>query len=155
MAYKVFISYSTADLALVNVIKTLLSFSNASCQVFIAEYDVAPGTPLTQKIIEEIVAADLFLLLWSRNSKESEYVIQEIGVAKGRGKKILPLVIEPQLPLPAMITDLKYLPLFKDPNRALNTLQQDVFREATSKGNTEGLVLLGIAAVLLLTLSSK
>lgn len=70
MSYKVFISYATKDLLIVNYLRGLLK--DASIEVYIAEYSALPGTILDEDIIKGIEACDLFILLWSHNSKASE-----------------------------------------------------------------------------------
>jgi hypothetical protein len=56
MAYKVFVSYSTDDLHIVNHLRALLA--DASIEVYIAEYSALPGTVLDQSIIAAIEACD-------------------------------------------------------------------------------------------------
>ena len=79
MSLKVFISYSTKDLHIVDFVRSILA--GAPVEVFVAEYSVAPGTPLSPAIITAIKQCNLFILLWSHNSRASEWVPQEIGIA--------------------------------------------------------------------------
>jgi len=113
MAYKVFISYATKDLLTVNHVKRLLS--DVSIEVYVAEYSALPGTVLDEAIIRAIESCDLFILLWSRHSKTSEWVQQEIGIATHAKKTIMPIVLEPNLNLPGFIQKLKYLAAYKNP----------------------------------------
>jgi len=153
MAFKVFISYSTNDFPLVEHVKMLLS--NPSVEVFIAEYAVGPGSPLNDTVVSAIQTCDLFVLLWSRNSKSSEYVPQEIGVARGVGKTILPIVLEDHLELPGFIKELKYLPAFRNPAESLIWLQQEIFARADQQQRKDALVFLGIAVALVWLFSQK
>lgn len=93
MALKVFISYSTKDIQTVDFVRSILA--GAPVEVFVAEYSVAPGTPLSPAIVTAIKQCNLFILLWSHNSRTSEWVPQEIGIAKGRNKQIIPVVLQP------------------------------------------------------------
>ncbi len=147
MAFKVFISYSTKDLPKVNHIKNMLEHS--SIEVFVAEYSLLPGQPLSEKIINAIKSCNLFILLWSSSARDSEWVPQEIGIAKSSVKTILPVVLEPNLSLPGFISNLKYLNVYQNPEKALEWLQTNVFRQAEEQQKNEGLVWLGIGAAVL------
>lgn len=153
MAYKVFISYSTKDFPLVDYVRNLLQHS--AVEVFVAEYSVAPGQSLPVKIIAAIKKCNLFILLWSKNSKESEWVPQEIGIATSEKKPILPVMLHQNIPLPGFTSNLKYLPLYKNPDSALGWLRTNVFEQAQKKEQTDGLVWLGIGAAVIWLLSQK
>jgi hypothetical protein len=153
MAYKVFVSYSTNDFPTVEHVRRLLA--SPEVEVFIAEYSVSPSQPLDDNIVAAIKACDLFVLLWSRNSKASEWVPQEIGIARGNDKTILPIVLEDGLNLPAFIRDLKYLPAYRNPSESFIWLQQNVFTRAEKQQQTSALVLLGLGAVLVWLFTQK
>ena len=138
MAYKVFISYSTKDLPVVEHVRSLLQ--HTSVEVFVAEYSVTPGQTLPAEIIAAIKSCNLFILLWSNNSKESEWVPQEIGIATSEKKPILPVVLHADISLPGFIKALKYLPAYKNPEGALSWLRENVFEHAQKKEQTDGLV---------------
>lgn len=110
MAIKVVISYSTKDLPTVNMLQEL---SGPQVEIFVAEDSVAPGEMLASSIEAAIKQCDLMILVWSRHAQGSDWVNQEVGMAKGAGKRILPLVLETGLELPPMIADLKYLDITK------------------------------------------
>src|SRR5450755_437980 len=101
MALQVFISYSTKDLPTVEFVKSMLA--DTSVEVYVAEYDLPPGTPIPVALISKIKTCDLFIVLWSANSRESEWVQQEIGIAKGNDKQIIPVVLHSGLHPPAFI----------------------------------------------------
>jgi len=153
MAYKIFISYSTKDLPIVKKIKGKLE--NQAIEIFIAEYSVNPGDHLNKSIINAINTCDLFLLLWSQNSKHSEYVPQEIGIAFGQNKFILPIVLESEINLPAFIQDLKYLPVYNSPAESLLLLQNQIFSKAEKQGQRNFLAFLGFIALLIWLLNDK
>lgn len=146
MAYKVFISYSSKDLSIVKEARKLLT--NPLVEVFIAEYSVRAGSVLNNEIIQAIKNCNLFVLLWSRNSKASEYVQQEIGVARGNDKNILPIVLSKRLKLPAFIKELKYLRAYDKPRRSLNWLQKHIFDRAEKQRQKDTLILIGLGALL-------
>ncbi len=154
MAYSVFISYSTKDLHVVNHVRAALSLPGVN--VFIAEYSVSPSAPLNAFIEMAIRSCDLFVLLWSRNSRASDYVPQEIGIARGCGRTILPIVLEEGLSVPGFISELKYLPAYKDYPQALTWLQSFVSENAVrQQQNTALLVLLSLFGVVALMSSQK
>jgi len=117
MPFKVFISYSSKDLQDVEQLKQHIV--ETPIEVFIAEHSVLPGEGLTKTIAQAIDECDLFIVLWSKNAKASEWVSQEIGRAHSLNKRILPLVLTEDTKLPGFITDLKYLPIYKNEKAAL------------------------------------
>lgn len=74
----------------------------------------------------------MFVLLWSDDARKSDYVPQEIGIAKGCNKTILPVVMEEGVPVPGFISNLKYLAAHKDWNGSFTWLTQFI-RENASK----------------------
>lgn len=97
---KVFISHSTKDFQLV---MTLGKYLNAyGVEVYIAERDYQPGKSLSQKIMQNIDTSDYFLVVYTINGKDSEFVSQEIGYWFGQHKNnnLIPFVekgINPEL----------------------------------------------------------
>ncbi len=152
MNYSVFISYSTKDLNIVKYVKNLLE--NYSIKVYVAEYTAPPGVDLTNHIKNSITACDLFILLWSSNSKKSEWVTQEIALANANNKTIIPVVLEPNLELPVFIKNLKYLEAYTNPQQAFEYLRYYVYEAADKKSRVDGLVMLGLGAAFLYMLSS-
>lgn len=153
MAYKIFISYSTRDLSTVNLIRS--SLQNLPVEIFVAEYSALPGNNLSQTIEQAIKNSDLFILLWSKNSQESSWVPQEIGIAKASGKIILPIILTPNLPLPGFIQDLKYLDINQNPIQALQFLQIHVLALANTQQQQGIAWLVIVGIVLLLFLGNK
>jgi len=153
MAFNVFISYSTVDLPVVNQIKGILE-SN-STEVFVAEYSVGAGQVLSSQIETAIKNCNLFILIWSKNSKASDWVPQEIGIAKASQRQILPIILEPNLQLPGFIADLKHLPIYKSPQESMAWLRNNVFGKAKEKEQNDGLFWLGLGVVVMLLAASK
>lgn len=153
MSFSVFISYSTRDLANATALRSWVD--SAGAQSFLAEYSLAPGQPVGAEIMAAIKACDLFLLLWSQNARDSEWVPQEIGIARGAGKPILPVVLQQGIQPPGFISDLKYLAVYKDPTAAVQWLYEHVASRVKQK-ETDAMVLVGvIGAVFLLLAASK
>jgi hypothetical protein len=155
MAYKVFISYSTKDIPNVDALRAFLQFPDVEC--FVSEYAVTPGAPLAPTIKTAILSCDLFVVLWSRNALASEWVSQEIGIAHGCHKPILPFVLEQGLSLPGFIKELRYVAAFQNPQQAMYSLRETVLKNSMAKQNQQALAALAIGGLLLLALvgSSK
>lgn len=151
MAFKVFISYSTRDLTRTKQVKQLLQAAGA--QVFVAHYSVMPGVDLAKSIVAAIRDCDLFVLLWSHHARNSEWVPQEIGIAKGSDKSVIPVVLHASAVVPGFLRGLKYLPLFEDPKRNLAWLQKHVASQAVAKSKSEGVARFGIIGALLWLIS--
>lgn len=151
MPFRIFVSYSTKDLSHAAQIKELLE--SAGAQVFVAEYSLPVGAELTPKILAAIKACDLFLLLWSESAKKSEWVPQEIGAAKAGQRPIVPLLLDKGGEVPGFLRGTKYLRVDDDPTKAYAWLQKHVLGLASEKSKTEGLVLVGVAGVILWALS--
>ncbi len=150
MPYSVFVSYSTKDIPSVDVLRNWLNIPDV--QVFVSEYAVAPGTPLAPTIQNAIRTCDLFILLWSKNAAASEWVPQEIGIARGCNKTILPFVLEKDIPLHGFIKDVRYVAAFQNPQQAAFSLREIVLKNALMKQNQQGMAALAIGGLLLLFL---
>lgn len=151
MPYRVFVSYSTKDMRVVDRVASALRASNV--EVFVAEHAVLPGESLSQKILGWIAQCDLFLTMWSSSAKESEWVQHEIGAALGQGKLIIPVVLDPKARLPELLAGVKYLRADQDPVKAFRELQAIVFANAAKKRQGENLALLGLGALIIYALA--
>ncbi len=100
-----------------------------------------------------IKSSDLFLLLWSDNARGSEWVPQEIGVARGAEKAIIPIVLHQGLALPGFINDLKYLEVYSDPMASVQWLHNHIAALVKQK-NANALVGMGVIGAILLLLAN-
>jgi len=96
--YEVFISHAQEQIGLAKNLKGRLSTPNV--KVFLADTDIPPGESLSDKISKKIKQSNLFVLLWTDEASDSNYVEKEIFVAKGENVDIIPIVLETDLPLP-------------------------------------------------------
>jgi len=135
VAFDVFISYSTKDIDVVTHIKDMLA--NDYVSTFFAEHSVEPGDSLTKKIYAAIRATDLFLLLWSSNSEDSEWVQRELELARSEEKLIVPIKLDESSELPGTISDIKYIPYHEDPRKVPDWINQNVFEKAKAKSNQQ------------------
>jgi len=81
--FKVFISHSNKenDNQLVNRIASGLR--STGIRPYIAEKDRQPGCYICQKIQDNIEDSDVAIGIWTKNSKDSDYVKYEMGYADG------------------------------------------------------------------------
>lgn len=160
MDFKIFISYSTHDLEHVNLLRQQLA--NTPVSLFIAEHSVLPSQELPETISKAIQACDLFVVIWSDNARDSDWVSQEIGRASALRKTILPLVITEGLKLPGFISTLKYIPVYREPNLALAQAREIAISEYNKKAAIQKeeeqkstLFLMGVGALFLWAISQK
>ena len=159
---KVFVSYSTIDLQ--NVAELQRALAGTGMKVFVADHSVLPSQSLAPTISRAIEACDIFVLIWSKNAKASEWVSQEIGQALSLRKQILPLVLTEGMALPGFISGLKYVQVFKDPVKGIVSARNVMLRLLHAKRaaeiqrkkkENENMVLLGIGAFFLWAVSQK
>lgn len=155
MAFRVFVSYSSHDLEHVEQLQRQLT--NSPIEVFVAENSVAPSQELASTIAKAIEHCDLFILVWSKNARESDWVSQEVGRADALKKTILPLILTEGMKLPGFIQNLKYLSVHKEPEKALAQARQIVvgayeekvrLESAQAEAEKQKLALLAIGALL-------
>ena len=90
MAYKVFISHSTRDIGLVTSLANLLQ--RFGVEVFVAEWYLSPGQPLSQKVFEQIQSSNCIVVLLTQDGIRSNWVQQEIGYSLKGNKPVIPIV---------------------------------------------------------------
>ncbi len=88
----VFISYSTADQETADKIADHLEENGFSC--WIATRNIAPGSIWERSIVKAINDAKVFLLLYSKNSAQSEQVENELRQALKRKTRIVPYKLD-------------------------------------------------------------
>ena len=131
MDFKVFVSYSTKDLDHVEALRAQLA--NTPLKLFVAEHSVIPGEDLSSKIKSSISTCDLFVLVWSKNAKESGWVSQEIGQASAFNKQILPLVLDEEHAPEGFVSNLKYIQAYKSISEALSEAKNICWMHITKK----------------------
>ena len=96
MSTRVFISYSKEDVGAATTLKTELSDLATEC--FLAPADLPPGQDFRIELVEQIKSCTVVLALISQNYCKSEYANQELGIALGFDKRILPICLDDTLP---------------------------------------------------------
>lgn len=153
--FKVFISYTTLDIEKAKRVATYLS-QIQGVSVFISDSCLIVGT-LSNVLVEKIKHCDLFIVLYSKNSLNSNYVQQEIGVAKGNNKPIIPILLDAEAKPSAMLQGISYLSIY-DENKAkeqMPRLYNYIIQESKKKANGQALLALGALFALGYLLSEK
>lgn len=151
MGYKVFISYSTDDMNLVNELTN--NFRKMGIEVYVAGYYPELGESLPNKIERNIDSSDAMVVLLTRMGARSAWVQQEIGFAKAKNKLIIPLVDEGEK-IKGFIMDKEYLKINPENiQETIDKLLPKINKLKTQKETNQVLLWGGIAifAVWLLT----
>ena len=94
---KVFISYSVKDKEFAGKIKNILNY--VGLESFLAHEDIDVSQEWADKILEEINHSSIFICLLSCNFLDSDYCLQETGIAASRdGVCIIPLSLDGSIP---------------------------------------------------------
>lgn len=88
----VFISYSTKDSDVANLIYSYLEGNGINC--WIASQNIEGGASFAMKIVEAIDDCTAFVLVASASSNESPHVSREMSLATGKNKTIIPFRIQ-------------------------------------------------------------
>lgn len=86
-----FISYANEDSPMIDIIQSHLTA--AGYAVWIDRELITGGEVWRTRIVEAIESSDVFLLTLSPHSVKSKYVLQELNIADGEDKPILPMLI--------------------------------------------------------------
>lgn len=151
--YKVFVSYSTKDIIWVEYLKDTIK--TLPIDVFIADKSIQYGESIPNKISQYIKNSDLFLLIWTENSKDSSWVNQEIGKASENNVEILPIVLSKNLSLTGFIQNLKYVSLYGENKFKIGKFIREKITIKEEKKRKDLLKTLGVGAFLLYLLSNE
>ncbi len=141
----VFISYSEQDREKAAEVHSLIS--SYGIQTFLAGISLEAGADWSQEIIDNLKNSQWVLFLASKSACESAAVQQEIGMALGTGKEIIPVIweIEPEQ-LPAWTKGKQAIDLSKGDVEALQPIISKISKKVKSDEFTGGLI---IAALLM------
>ena len=148
MTYNIFFSYSTANLATARKICNYFK-QIPNTEVFLCEDTVTVGQ-LTSDITARINSCDMFIVLYDKSSHTSQYVQNEIGVATGANKPIIPLVLESQYLPTAMLTGKRYYPIWDGENWEVKLLELYGYLEQKANERNIADAVLVIGAILAL-----
>lgn len=96
MPSQVFISYSSKDRVVANMVCALLEERGHRC--WIAPRDIVPGTAWGEAILDGLKSASVFILVFSQHANASPQVLREVERAVHLGLPILPFRIEDVVP---------------------------------------------------------
>ena len=136
MVYRIFLSHSHKDsalaLELANSLKPKRDF-----KVFRANYDPALVDDIPERILKKIIESDLIIVMWSKNSSKSNWVNQEIGMALGGKREVLPIVLGRGLVLPDTLKRAEkkgqVITLPGGKQNALNAIKDMIYKKARKK----------------------
>jgi len=150
MTFNIFISYSIKDLETAKQLQKYLAQIQGT-SVFLSESSLIIGQ-LSDAIVTKIKECDLFVVLYSKNSQNSNYVQQEIGVARGNSKIIIPVLLDSEAKPDAMLQGISYLSLYDEEKRGVQMpeLYNYIVRESQKKATGQVLLALGVLYVLYL-----
>lgn len=103
----VFVSYSHIDEDFVKRLTKLLD--KHKIPYFLDSKDITWGSSISEEIRQASDNAEYLVVVISPASLQSSWVPYEIGLARGKNAKILPILTHPSLELPGYLADIKYL----------------------------------------------
>jgi len=120
---RIFLSYAIADVMYAHKLLRILS-QRRDLRVFTTEM-LSAGEDWESKLKEEISQCDIFMMLLSSNSVDSNWVLHELGAAWALNKSIIPVVIHPgilpKIPVQLRKSQLVTIDDFKNPE-AINEI---------------------------------
>lgn len=96
MPPEVFISYSSKDRTIANMVCALLEERGRRC--WIAPRDIVPGASWGEAIIDGLKGASVFVLVFSRHANSSPQILREVERAVHLGLPIISFRIEEAMP---------------------------------------------------------
>jgi hypothetical protein len=108
--YKVFVSYSRHDEALVKPLAGMLGVA-ANDAVFLDVTTIQPGALWEQEIIGAIKQSSVFVLCWCCECEHSSFIAREISTALKQGNKRMVPVLFCSTPLPPTMADRQWINL--------------------------------------------
>ena len=152
MSFNVFISYSTKDIK--KIIPHLERFKTIDgVKTFFADESLIPGSEISNEITKAIKECDVFLVFYSSSAKKSNYLQQEIGIAKANNKTIIPIVLDGSKP-EAMLMGVNYLDLSdkKKYNAEIKRLHNFITSKVKRKKQDQAILVLALLTLALLML---
>jgi hypothetical protein len=107
-AQHVFLSHGPTDEGLVETLRR--SLEHEGFEVW-SDQALSPGDLWAKSIGSALKEADSFVFLVGRNDAESTWASIELGQALASGKKVVPIVTEPNAEIPAMLRGYQFLDL--------------------------------------------
>lgn len=112
MTRRVFISYSSVDDVLALDIASVLD--SLGVHYFLDQKDISWGHPISKEIEDALGECLEVIVIISPASLKSQWVPYEIGIAKAKGKKVLPFLSNPSVDIPSFLSDFLYKTSLKE-----------------------------------------
>jgi hypothetical protein len=107
------------------------------CDVYIASDDRQPGQYLSKKIEDNIRSSSFFIALITKDAFESQWVNQEIGLAKNCKINIIPIVEQGIRP-PGILEGLEYIEFNRNNSQiAVKSLAEYVEKKKKEKDRSD------------------
>lgn len=103
---RIFISYNHSDEKFVSLLES--SLKEKSIDYFLDEKSISYGESISKSINDAFSSVTHLVVVISPGSDKSHWVSFEIGMALGKGLKVIPILTHPSMELPDFIKDLKY-----------------------------------------------
>lgn len=137
-----FLSYAEQDNKIAKKISSDLT--DHGVKIWFDQQEILVGDSLIERIKEGINRADYLLVLLSKNSNQSNWVRQEIGVAFERFKNeettaIIPIQID-DTPVPEKFQNIRYVSLSSGYENAINEIIQRIKRDCKTKVDLEKVI---------------
>lgn len=130
---RIFVSYSHVDRPLVAPVVEVLRASEN--YVFFDSDSIRPGKKWREELEAAIANSDKIMVFWCEHSEASIEVGKEIGIALGRGKDLLPLLLD-STALPPRLGEYQYIDFRAAFGRAHNPpTVTSVTQESTVRGS--------------------
>lgn len=158
MAYRVFLSHSMSADDHHIVQAAVASAHLEGVEWYLAERDARYGESLHKKIEAALRTSQCMVVLWTRGGSDSHWINQEVGLAKGLNKLVIP-VVEAGIEPASVLGDAEYIELDRtDPLPAIETLHAYLAHLRRQKKERDELLMAGgglAIAVVLIYLTSK
>ena len=126
MTLVVFISHSEDDNQVLSRLKDMCK--GKDIDFLQVEHIVEPELPLSVKIYSSIEMSDIFLVIWSENSRKSVWVNQEISIARSQGRRIIPFK-QVGVKTGGLLAGLEYIEFNpEDPDKGLKKLRDTLIK---------------------------
>jgi hypothetical protein len=125
-AVELFVSHASKDADAIALVRSQIDALGV--RVYLAEHDNQAGRRLSAKVQQAIARCDVMIVLLTPSGYDSRYVQQEIGLALGKGRLVIPL-LDPSLVAAdlGLLNDIEYIVFDNDhPSDGLARLSERV-----------------------------
>lgn len=95
--------------------------------------EVPVGQSISGAVLRQLDLVDYVVILLSKSSAKSPWIAREIELARAKGKRVLPVLLE-ETELPPELEDLRYVDFTKDRDKASELLVRSMIAGLKSDG---------------------